>query len=133
MRTVTHIQTDLRWFYKGYILEGSDTFKVNRIKVPMIQRKEKMIFYSHGCWHEMPSPPTPLVSEQRRFLHVFGGSSTSDNLNKFASNDGLSGTVVQNLVLANHLTSVLGGILYMRGAGESAIVHKDTKGKLGRR
>jgi hypothetical protein len=65
----------------------------------------------------MPTPPAPLVSEQRRFLHVFGGSSTSDNLNKFASNDGLSGTVVQNLVLANHLTSVLGGIVHGVSAG----------------
>lgn len=45
------------------------------------------------------------------FLHIFRGSSTRDNLDQLAGNDSLSGTVVQDLVLANHLTSVLGGVL----------------------
>jgi len=44
-------------------------------------------------------------------LHVCRSSSTGNNFDQFASNDGLSGAVVENLVLANHLTSVLGGIL----------------------
>ena len=37
----------------------------------------------------------------------FRGSRTSDNLDQLASNDGLTGSVEQDLVLANHITSVL--------------------------
>lgn len=44
-------------------------------------------------------------------LHVRRGSSTSDNLNQFSGNDGLSSTVEENLVLVDHLTSVLRGVL----------------------
>lgn len=44
-------------------------------------------------------------------LHVFRGGSTSNNLNQFSSNDSLSGTVVQDLVLVDHLASVLGSVL----------------------
>jgi len=44
-------------------------------------------------------------------LHVLRGGGTSDDFNQLAGNDGLSGAVVQDLVLANHLASVLGGIL----------------------
>jgi hypothetical protein len=42
---------------------------------------------------------------------TLGSSRTSDNLNKFASNDGLTGTVVQNLELVDHVSGVLGGVL----------------------
>lgn len=45
------------------------------------------------------------------YLHVGGGGGTSDNLDQLASNDGLTSSVVENLVLANHLSSVLRGIL----------------------
>lgn len=41
-----------------------------------------------------------------------GGSRTSNNLDEFASNDGLTSTVVQNLELADHVTSVLGGVVH---------------------
>lgn len=41
-----------------------------------------------------------------------GSSSTSNNLDKFASNDGLTGTVVENLELVDHVTSVLGGVVH---------------------
>ena len=41
-----------------------------------------------------------------------GSSRTSNNLNKFASNDGLTGTVVQNLELVDHVTCVLGGVVH---------------------
>ena len=44
-------------------------------------------------------------------LHVRRGSSTSDNLNQLSGNDSLSGTVEENLVLVDHLTSVLGSVL----------------------
>lgn len=44
-------------------------------------------------------------------LHVLRGSSTSDNLDQLSGNDGLSGTVEENLVAADHVTSVLGGVL----------------------
>jgi hypothetical protein len=42
---------------------------------------------------------------------TLGSSRTSDNLDKFASNDGLTGTVVQNLELVDHVSSVLGSVL----------------------
>ena len=44
-------------------------------------------------------------------LHVLGGDGTRDNLDQFASNGGLAGSVVENLVFANHLAGVLGGVL----------------------
>lgn len=44
-------------------------------------------------------------------LHILRGGGTSDNLDQFSGNDSLSGTVEQNLVLADHLTGVLGGVL----------------------
>lgn len=37
---------------------------------------------------------------------------TSNDLDKFASNDGLTCSVVQNLKLVNHLASVLGGVVH---------------------
>lgn len=43
---------------------------------------------------------------------VLGSGSTSNNLDKFASNDGLTGTVVENLELVDHVTSVLGGVVH---------------------
>src|SRR5690348_12369996 len=43
---------------------------------------------------------------------VLGSSRTSDNLDKLASNDGLTGTVVENLELVDHVTSVLGGVVH---------------------
>lgn len=39
-------------------------------------------------------------------------SRTGDNLDKFASNDGLTGSVVQNLELVDHVASVLGCIVH---------------------
>jgi hypothetical protein len=47
-------------------------------------------------------------------LHVGGGRSTSDNFDQLSRNDGLTGTVEENLVLVDHLASVLGGVLYGR-------------------
>ena len=43
---------------------------------------------------------------------VLGSSRTSNDLDKFASNDGLTGTVVENLELVDHVTSVLGGVVH---------------------
>lgn len=42
---------------------------------------------------------------------TLGSGSTSNNLDKFASNDGLTGTVVENLELVDHVSSVLGCVL----------------------
>jgi hypothetical protein len=42
---------------------------------------------------------------------ALGSSRTGDNLDKFASNDGLTGTVVQNLELVDHVAGVLGCVL----------------------
>lgn len=46
-----------------------------------------------------------------RFCLTLGSSSTSNNLDKFASNDGLTSSVVQNLELVDHVASVLGSVL----------------------
>ena len=46
-----------------------------------------------------------------RALHVRRGSSTSNNFDQFSRDNCLSGSVVQNLVLADHVTSILGGVL----------------------
>ncbi len=43
---------------------------------------------------------------------ALGSSRTSNNLDKFASNDGLTGTVVENLELVDHVTSVLGSVVH---------------------
>lgn len=43
---------------------------------------------------------------------TLGGSRTSDNLDELASNDGLTSSVVQNLELVDHVTSVLGRIIH---------------------
>lgn len=56
------------------------------------------------------------TSSQTR-LCILGGGSTSNNLNQFASNDSLSGTVVKNLELVDHVTSVLRGIVHSISAG----------------
>jgi hypothetical protein len=45
---------------------------------------------------------------------TLGSSRTSNNLDKFASNDGLTGTVVQDLELVDHVSGVLGGVLQSR-------------------
>lgn len=39
--------------------------------------------------------------------------STSDNFHQLASDDGLTGTVVDDLEFADHVPSVLGGVLHM--------------------
>lgn len=46
-----------------------------------------------------------------RNLHVLRGGSTSDNFDQLAGNDGLASAVEKNLVLVDHLTGVLGGVL----------------------
>jgi len=46
------------------------------------------------------------------FLHVRRSGGTSDNFDKLVGNDGLASSVVKDLVLANHLTGVLGGVLW---------------------
>jgi hypothetical protein len=43
---------------------------------------------------------------------LFRSSSTSDNLDKFARDDGLASSVEQNLELGDHIASVLGSILH---------------------
>ena len=43
---------------------------------------------------------------------TLGSGSTSDDLNEFASNDGLTCSVVQNLELVDHLSGVLGSIVH---------------------
>lgn len=53
---------------------------------------------------------------QESILHISRSSSTSDNLDQLSGNDGLTGSVVENLVFADHLTSVLGGVLIPESA-----------------
>ena len=55
---------------------------------------------------------TPIYfSISQPTLHVLRGGGTGDNFDQFSGNDGLTGSVEQNLVLADHLTGVLGGVL----------------------
>lgn len=56
-----------------------------------------------------------------------GSSRTSNNLDKFTSNDGLTGTVVENLELVDHVTSVLGGVVH--GVAASRLLTGVTLGK----
>lgn len=42
---------------------------------------------------------------------ILGRGSTSDNLHQLASDDGLTGSVVDDLKFADHVPSVLGGVL----------------------
>jgi hypothetical protein len=51
--------------------------------------------------------------------HVLGSCGTSDNLDQFASNDSLSGSVEKNLETGNHVSGVLGGVLQ----GRVSVVH----------
>lgn len=43
---------------------------------------------------------------------LLGGGGTGDNLNQFTGNDGLSGTVEQNLEPVDHVAGVLGGVVH---------------------
>ena len=43
---------------------------------------------------------------------TLGSSGTGNNLDKFASNDGLTRSVVENLELVDHVSSVLGSIVH---------------------
>ena len=45
-------------------------------------------------------------------LHIGRSGGTSDNFDQLAGNDGLAGTVEENLVLADHLAGVLGSVLH---------------------
>jgi len=45
-------------------------------------------------------------------LLLLGGGGTSDNLDQLASNDGLTGSVEENLVLVDHVSCVLGGVIH---------------------
>lgn len=51
------------------------------------------------------------------YLLVCGGGGTGDNLDQLAGNDGLSGSVEENLVLVDHLTGVLGGVVHSVATG----------------
>jgi hypothetical protein len=44
-------------------------------------------------------------------LHILGSHGTSDDFDQLSSDDGLTGSVEENLVLVDHLTCILGGIL----------------------
>lgn len=52
-----------------------------------------------------------MKSKTAKPLAVLRSSSTGDNLNEFTSNDGLTGTVEQDLELGDHVTGVLGSVL----------------------
>lgn len=54
---------------------------------------------------------TPSHRSSKSFLHISTGGGTSDNLNQFTGNGGLTLTVVQDLELVDHLSGVLRGVL----------------------
>ena len=68
---------------------------------------EQIVFYTASCQWQGPDLK---VSNSRSYL-TLGSSRTGNNLDKFASDDGLTGTVVQNLELVDHVSGVLGGVL----------------------
>lgn len=116
---------DMRWYKGKKKISGLNFFSLcksvhPKFPLPFIQLDAK----AASIW---PHPAR---------LHVLGGGGTSNNLDQLASNDGLSGTVEKNLVLVDHLTGVLGGVLrgfwistlYMREAAENHV--RDFRGYL---
>lgn len=95
-------------------------------------------------WHKRESHLTRLPKESRvvRLVYIFTNplffwsSSTSNNFNQFTSNDGLTGSVEENLVLGDHVTGVLGSILtlfsklYQYVKDRKTYVHSITTGRL---
>ena len=67
---------------------------------------EQYLFYTAQLSQMVGISSSPPLQRLR-----LGSSRTSDNLDKFASNDGLTGTVVQDLELVDHVSGVLGGVL----------------------
>jgi hypothetical protein len=66
-----------------------------------------MVFYTARLPRTMGQISRCLI----RSCLTLGSSRTSNDLDKFAGNDGLTGTVVQNLKLVDHVSGVLGGVL----------------------
>lgn len=82
--------------------------------------KGKKIWLDFSSFVSLSIPSFPCLPQKQAALpsssdldrlHVLGGGGTSDDLDKLASNDGLSGSVEENLVLVDHLSGVLGGVL----------------------
>jgi hypothetical protein len=69
---------------------------------------EQMVFYTALVQMDMTRSRNILSIAQHLTL---GCGCTSDNLDEFASNDGLTGPVVKNLELVDHVAGVLGGVL----------------------
>ena len=59
------------------------------------------------------------------YLHVFRSGSTRDDFDQLARDDGLASSVEKDLVLADHLAGVLGGVLFH---GESVVGTRWYKG-----
>ena len=82
--------------------EGFDT-------LGLLGFKQSSSFSTKGKGFKSFSSSSCSLASNR--LHISRCGGTSDNFDQLSSNDSLSGSVVQNLVLANHLTSILGGVL----------------------
>lgn len=87
---------NVRWYKKKFGLIVSSLVSVSIQSLPCLYPRSKLPWLAHPIWDR---------------LHVLGGRGTSDNLDQLASNDGLSGSVEENLVLVDHLSGVLGGVL----------------------
>jgi hypothetical protein len=48
-------------------------------------------------------------------LHLLRSSSASDDLHQLSCNDGLTGSIIENRVPADHVSSVLRGVLAVPG------------------
>lgn len=76
---------------------------------------QRVVFYKHS----IDLTKIPASTEWKflnrmlsnRMLLLLGSSSASDNLDKFASNDGLASAVEENLELVDHVAGVLGSVL----------------------
>lgn len=56
-------------------------------------------------------------TQETNRLHVGRSGGTGDNLDQLTGNDGLSGTVEQDLKSVDHITGVLGGVVHGVAAG----------------
>lgn len=90
----------------------SSLVSVSIQSLPCFYPRSKLPWLAHPIWDR---------------LHVLGGRGTSDNLDQLASNDGLSGSVEENLVLVDHLSGVLGGVLQWNSGKYAASLPQKAK------
>lgn len=92
--TWQHLLTLLSKMVKMSWLEHGSLCQTNEILPHYL-----IYMYNHSSLNTLP-------------LLILTGSGTSNNLHQLASNDRLSGSVIQDLELVNHLVGVLGRVVH---------------------